>query len=63
MSIIHMPSEAFFTEIRTVILREIDLARHSIHVAIAYFTDLVLYAALLARQRARTAPRLCLTCD
>ena len=58
-----MPSEAFFTDIRAVLLREIGLARHSIHVAVAWFTDRVLFAALLERQRAGIAVALCLTRD
>ena len=58
-----MPSEAFFTDIRAVLLREIGLAKHSIHVAVAWFTDRVLFAALLERQRAGVSVALCLTRD
>ena len=47
-----MQTEAFFTDIRAILLREIGLAKHSIHVAVAWFTDHTLFAALLARQRA-----------
>lgn len=58
-----MPSEAFFTDIRAVLRREIGMAQHSIHVAVAWFTDRVLFAALLERQRAGIAVALCLTRD
>ena len=57
-----MPSEAFFTDIRTVLLRKIGLAKHSIHVAVAWFTDRVLFAALLERQQG-IAIALCLARD
>lgn len=58
-----MQTEAFFTDIRAVILREIGLAKQSIHVAVAWFTDRTLFAALLARQRAGVPVALCLTRD
>ncbi|WP_223649677.1 phospholipase D-like domain-containing protein [Hymenobacter psoromatis] len=58
-----MQTEAFFTNIRAVILREIGLAKQSIHVAVAWFTDRTLFAALLARQRAGVPVALCLTRD
>ena len=58
-----MPSEAFFTGIRAVLLREIGLARHTIHVAVAWFTDRALFAALLERQREGIPVALCLTRD
>ncbi|WP_151088477.1 phospholipase D-like domain-containing protein [Hymenobacter baengnokdamensis] len=58
-----MQTEAFFTDIRAVLLREIGLAKHSIHVAVAWFTDHTLFAALLARQRAGVPVVLCLTRD
>jgi hypothetical protein len=58
-----MQTEAFFTDIRAVILREIGLAKRSIHVAVAWFTDPALFTALLARQQAGVAVALCLTRD
>ncbi|WP_375415998.1 phospholipase D-like domain-containing protein [uncultured Hymenobacter sp.] len=58
-----MQTEAHFTGIRAVLLREIGLAQHSVHVAVAWFTDRTLFAALLARQRAGVAVALCLTRD
>ena len=58
-----MQTEAFFTGIQAVLLREIGLAKHSIHVAVAWFTDHTLFAALLARQRAGVPVALCLTRD
>ncbi|GAB3635956.1 hypothetical protein GCM10027422_15460 [Hymenobacter arcticus] len=51
------------TDIRAVLLREIGLAKHSIHVAVVWFTDHTLFAALLARQRAGVPVALCLTRD
>jgi hypothetical protein len=58
-----MQTEAFFTDIRSVLLRELGLARQSILVAVAWFTDRRLFEALLARQRAGVAVSLCLTQD
>lgn len=58
-----MPSEAFFTDIRAVLLREIGLARQSIYVAVAWFTDYALFAALLERQRAGIVVAVCITRD
>ena len=58
-----MQTEAFFTDIRAVLLREIGLAKQSIHVAVAWFTDRNLFAALLERQRAGIPIALCLTRD
>lgn len=58
-----MQTEAFFTNIRAVLLREIGLARHSAHVAVAWFTDRALFAALLERQRAGIPVALCVTRD
>lgn len=58
-----MQTEAFFTDIRAVILREVGLAKQSIHVAVAWFTDHTLFAALLERQRAGITVALCLTRD
>ncbi|MDJ0365906.1 phospholipase D-like domain-containing protein [Hymenobacter sp. H14-R3] len=58
-----MQTEAFFTNIRAVILREIGLAKQSIYVAVAWFTDRQLFAALLARQQAGVPVALCLTRD
>lgn len=58
-----MQTEAFFTDIRAVLLREIGLAKQSIHVAVAWFTDRTLFAALLERQRAGVPVALCLTRD
>ncbi|MGI4870320.1 MAG: phospholipase D-like domain-containing protein [Janthinobacterium lividum] len=45
------------------LLREIGLAKQSVHVAVAWFTDHTLFAALLARQRAGVPVALCLTRD
>ncbi len=57
-------TEAFFSDtIRPVLLRELGLARQSIHVAVAWFTDPALFAALLARQRAGVAVALAVTDD
>ncbi len=56
-----MQTEAFFTGIQSVLLREIGLAKQSIHVAVAWFTDRTLFAALLERQRAGVPVALCLT--
>lgn len=58
-----MQTEAFFTGIRAVLLREIGLAKQSVHVAVAWFTDRTLFAALLERQRAGVPVALCLTRD
>ena len=58
-----MQTEAFFTNIRSVLLREIGLAKQSVHVAVAWFTDRTLFAALLERQRAGVPVALCLTRD
>ena len=58
-----MQTEAFFTNIRAVLLREIGLAKQSIHVAVAWFTDRTLFAALLDRQRAGVPVALCITRD
>lgn len=58
-----MQTEAFFTGIRAVLLREIGLARQSVCVAVAWFTDRQLFAALLERQRAGVPVSLCLTRD
>ena len=58
-----MQTEAFFTDIREVLLREIGLARQSILVAVAWFTDRQLFDALLSRQQAGVAVSLCLTKD
>ena len=58
-----MQTEAFFTDIREVLVREIGLARQSIHVAVAWFTDRVIFAALLKRQRAGIHVSLCITQD
>ncbi len=57
-------TEAFFSDaIRPVLLREIGLAKQSIHVAVAWFTDPTLFAALLERQRAGVAVALCVADD
>ena len=58
-----MQSEAFFTGIRAILLREISLAKSCIHIAVAWFTDQTLFAALLERQRAGIQVTLCLTRD
>lgn len=58
-----MQTEAFFTDIRSILLREIGLAQQSILVAVAWFTDRQLFDALLARQRAGVVVSLCLTQD
>jgi phosphatidylserine/phosphatidylglycerophosphate/cardiolipin synthase-like enzyme len=58
-----MQTEAFFTGIRAILLQEIGLARHSIVVAVAWFTDQQLFRALLAQQRAGVAVSVCLTRD
>ena len=58
-----MQTEAFFTDIRAVLLREIGLAKQSVHVAVAWFTDRTLFVALLERQRAGVPVALCLTRD
>lgn len=58
-----MHTEAFFTDIRTILLRELGLARHSILVAVAWFTDRQLLEALLIRQRSGVSVSLCLTSD
>lgn len=58
-----MQTEAFFTNIRAVLLREVGFARQSVHVAVAWFTDRTLFAALLERQRAGVPVALCLTRD
>ncbi len=57
-------TEAFFgPHIRPVLLREIGLARHTIHAAVAWFTDPALFAALLERQRAGVAVALAVADD
>ena len=57
-------TEAFFgAAIRPVLLREIGLARHTIHAAVAWFTDPALFAALLERQRAGVAVALAVADD
>lgn len=58
-----MQTEAFFMDIRAVLLREIGLAKQSVLVAVAWFTDWELFEALLERQRAGVVVSLCLTQD
>ena len=56
-------TEAFFVGIKSKLLAEIGLARQSITVAVAWFTDRDLLAALVARQRAGVPVALALTRD
>ena len=56
-------TEAFFTGIKPKLLAEIGLARQSITVAVAWFTDRDLLAALVVRQRAGVPVALALTRD
>ncbi|WP_262383908.1 phospholipase D-like domain-containing protein [Hymenobacter lutimineralis] len=58
-----METEAYFSGIQEIIRREIGLTKYSVHVAVAWFTDPVLFAALLERQRAGVAVALCVTQD
>ena len=45
-------TEAYFKNIKTEILKELDLANQSIYVAVAWFTDHELYSKLLEKQNA-----------
>jgi len=56
-------TEAFFTGIKPKLLAEIDLARQSLTIAVAWFADRDLLAALVARQKAGVPVALALTQD
>ena len=56
-------TEAFFTNIREKLLTEISAANRSITVAVAWFTDQALLAALVERQRAGVAVSLAVIQD
>ncbi|TYZ06102.1 hypothetical protein FY528_19440 [Hymenobacter lutimineralis] len=56
-------TEAYFTGIKEKLLSEIGLAKQSIYIAVAWFTDRDLFAALLARQQSGVKIALAVTND
>src|SRR5438132_1451306 len=56
-------TDAYFENIQTIILKEILMAKHSVYAAIAWFTDEVLFDALLELQKNKVQVQLCVIQD
>lgn len=46
-----MPSQAYFDDIQTQIIKKLDLAEYSIRVVVAWFTEPTLFEILLRKQK------------